>query len=60
MFTHYKLVVIRICQKLNQTVNKRAYWDISVDQFQSFNCVLLSNRNASNVNFNNKDVCYKH
>ena len=31
MFTHYKLVMIRICQKLNQTVNKGAYWDISVD-----------------------------
>ena len=41
MFTHYKLVMIRICQKLNQTVNKVAYWDISVDQFQSF-CVCVS------------------
>ena len=31
MFTHYKLVMIRICQKLNQTVNKGADYDISVD-----------------------------
>ena len=51
---------------MNQTVNKGVYWDILVDALIVHifivvsNFVLISNRNASKENFNNKDVCYKH
>ena len=64
MFTHYKLVMIRISQKMNQTVNEGVYWDILVEVvvlhvfIAASNCVLVLYRNAYSQNFNNKDVCY--